>query len=166
MESVADIGTVTPQEKVRKPLQVLQPAATDRETLVGADRILRCIQSKEKAKGDKTKMIKKDVSKCKKITSKNKAIQTAQEKVEIEPEDLTSIANPSENYWQLLAERRKVALVNTLEENKKLSQRIEKLEEENRIYKEMLDETKTLIEVLQEEIEDRNINNSLDDSVL
>lgn len=48
-----------------------------------------------------------------------------------------------------MAERRRMVLVDTLEENKKLYQRIEKLEEENRIYKEMLDETRTLIEVLQ-----------------
>jgi len=42
-----------------------------------------------------------------------------------------------------------VALADTLEENKTLRQRIEKLKEENREYKEMLDETKTLIEILQ-----------------
>lgn len=42
-----------------------------------------------------------------------------------------------------------MALVNALEENKELLQRIEKLEEENHIYKEILDQTRTLIEVLQ-----------------
>lgn len=42
-----------------------------------------------------------------------------------------------------------MALADILEENKILRQRIEKLKEENREYKEMLDETKTLIEVLQ-----------------
>lgn len=62
---------------------------------------------------------------------------------------MSDLANPSENYWQLLAERRRVALADTLEENKTLRQRIEKLKEENHEYKEMLDETKTLIEVLQ-----------------
>lgn len=59
------------------------------------------------------------------------------------------IDNPNENYWQILAERRRMALVDTLEENKKLARDIEKLEEENRIYKEMLDETKLFVEVLQ-----------------
>lgn len=48
-----------------------------------------------------------------------------------------------------MAERRRVALADALGENKTLRQRIEKLKEENREYKEMLDETKTLIEVLQ-----------------
>lgn len=42
-----------------------------------------------------------------------------------------------------------MALVETLEENKKLVQRIEKLEVENRICKEIVDEMRTLIEVLQ-----------------
>jgi uncharacterized protein with NRDE domain len=55
-----------------------------------------------------------------------------------------------------LAEKRRIALKDALEENKKLSekkkelvQRVEELEEENRICKEMLDETKVLVEVLQ-----------------
>lgn len=48
-----------------------------------------------------------------------------------------------------MAERRRVALADTLDENKTLRQRIEKLKEENREYKEMLDETKTLVEILQ-----------------
>ncbi|XP_029676730.1 geminin-like [Formica exsecta] len=165
MESVTDIGTIASKEKIRKPLQVLQPTATGKETLVGTNRILRSVQQpKRKIKRNMIKTTKKDASK---ITTENKATQTAQEeKVKIEAEDLTS-DNPSDNYLQVLAERRRMVLLDTLEENKKLYQRIEKLEEENRIYKEMLDETKTLIEVLQEEIDDRNdINNSLDDSTL
>lgn len=42
-----------------------------------------------------------------------------------------------------------MALKDALEENKELAKRIEKLEEENRIYKEMLTETRALVEVLQ-----------------
>ncbi|XP_065890648.1 uncharacterized protein [Dysidea avara] len=34
---------------------------------------------------------------------------------------------PSEKYWELLAERRRVALANTLEENRELHKKIEKL---------------------------------------
>lgn len=58
-------------------------------------------------------------------------------------------AGPSENYWEVLAERRRIVLEDTLEENKELSDRVEKLEEENRLYKEMLDESRALVEVLQ-----------------
>lgn len=42
-----------------------------------------------------------------------------------------------------------MALVDASEENKRLVQQIEKLEEENRIYKEILEETRTFVEVLQ-----------------
>lgn len=59
------------------------------------------------------------------------------------------MAGPSENYWQVLAERRRIALKNALEENKEFIKQIEKLEEEKRIYKAMLDETRALVEVLQ-----------------
>ncbi|XP_071566080.1 uncharacterized protein [Temnothorax nylanderi] len=162
------VKTVAPKIKDRKPLHTLQPAATDKYTLVGADRTLRSCKSKEaKTKQDVTKTVKKDTSKFTKVTKKNKAVQTTREKIQIEVEDLTS-DNPSENYWQILAERRQTAFVDALEENKKLVQQIEKLEEENHVYKEMLDEMRTLVEVLQEQIEDdrNDINNSLDDSAL
>ncbi|KAL6265012.1 hypothetical protein P5V15_005104 [Pogonomyrmex californicus] len=115
---------------------------------------------------------KKDIpKKQKKVTTSNKAVQTAQEeRIKIDVEDLTStdLAGPSENYWQVQAERRRIALKDALEENKELVTRLEKLEEENRLYKEMLDETRALVEVLQDMIgDDRNdINNSLEDSAL
>ncbi|XP_029164389.1 geminin-like [Nylanderia fulva] len=168
MEPVTNIGTIAPKEKIRKPLQILQPAATDKETLVGSDRIFRPVQqSKKNTKSEDVAKSKRSALKHKKVTSEDKAIQTArEEKIIIEAEDLTS-ANPSENYWQVLAEKRRMALVNTLEENKTLSQRIEKLKEDNHIYREMLEEAKTLIEVLQEEIENNrsDMNNSSDNSV-
>ncbi|XP_011259001.1 geminin [Camponotus floridanus] len=168
MEPITNIEIIAHKE-TRKPLQILQPAATDKKILVGGDKVFRSTkqkQLKEKTKGNMAKT-KKD-AKSKKVTTENKAIQTVrEEELMIESEDLTSIANPSENYWQLLAERRRVALADTLGENKTLRQCIEKLKEENREYKEMLDETKTLIEVLQEEIETKDdINNLLNDDTL
>ncbi|CAK9809811.1 hypothetical protein ANTPLA_LOCUS6343 [Anthophora plagiata] len=134
--------TVTSEDKVRKSLHVLQPAATDKENLVGGGRMLRsALPTKETLKSDGTERSKND--------------------------DLTSEAGPSENYWEVLAERRRIALEDALEDNKELVERVEKLEEENRIYKEMLDESRALVEVLQEMIgEDRNdINNSLEDTL-
>ncbi|CAL1682527.1 unnamed protein product [Lasius platythorax] len=177
MESVTNVETIASKENVRKSLQVLQPAATDKETLVRADRILRCMQqSKERIKKDVTfktyrTKTKKSAPKCKKVTSENKATQTArEEKIIIKIEDLTSTVNPGKNYWQVLAERREMnELVDALEENKKLLQHVqegnkkfllntEKLREECHICKEMLDETRTLIEELREEMigNDRN----------
>jgi len=64
-------------------------------------------------------------------------------------ECLFDIDNPSENYWQVLAERRQTALENTLAENKKLEQHIEVLEEKVHVYKKQLDETRAFIEILQ-----------------
>lgn len=62
---------------------------------------------------------------------------------------MLTIAGPSENYWEVLAERRRIALEDALEDNRELIGRVEKLEEENRIYKEMLEESRSLVEVLQ-----------------
>lgn len=60
-----------------------------------------------------------------------------------------TLAGPSENYWEVLAERRRIALEDALEDNRELTERVETLEEENRIYKEMLDESRALVEVSQ-----------------
>ncbi|XP_015520387.1 geminin isoform X1 [Neodiprion pinetum] len=154
--------------KVRKSLRVLQPAAKDKENLVGAGRTLRSTASaKELLKNEMSeKTAKTETVKRKKVH--HKGIQTTQEKIKVSVEDLTSEAGPSENYWEVLAERRRIALEDALEENSALTERIVKLEEENRVCNEMLDETRALVEVLQEMIgEDGNgINNSLDDSAL
>ncbi|XP_012533296.1 geminin isoform X2 [Monomorium pharaonis] len=164
---------IASEDKVRKSLHELQPSAIDKETLVGADRMIKSTQQVKEVKSKKNVpvKIKKDVPKKQKnVTTNDKAVQTVPEKIDIEAEDLTctDLAGPSENYWQVLAEKRRIALKNTLNENKELIKRLEKLEEEKRIYKEMLDETKSLVEVLQDMIEDdrNDINNSLEDSVL
>jgi len=40
---------------------------------------------------------------------------------------------PGENYWQLLAEQRRIALVECLEENRMLHERLQLLEEEKEV---------------------------------
>ncbi|XP_078044721.1 geminin DNA replication inhibitor isoform X2 [Augochlora pura] len=167
---VSGAKTVASEDKVRPSLHVLQPTATDKENLVGGGRMLRsALATKEVLKPEITEKPKHDTTKRKKVSVKDKAVQTARgDKIKIEVEDLTSEAGPSENYWEVLAERRRIVLEDALEENKELSDRVEKLEEENRLYKEMLDESRALVEVLQDMLgEDGNgINNSLDDSAL
>ncbi|XP_046735499.1 uncharacterized protein LOC124404971 isoform X2 [Diprion similis] len=147
---------------------ISEPAARDKENLVGAGRTLRSTASgKDLVKNEMSeKTAKIEAVKRKKVY--HKGIQTTEEKIKVSVEDLTSEAGPSENYWEVLAERRRIALEDALEENSALTERIAKLEEENRVCKEMLDETRALVEVLQEMIgEDGNgINNSLDDSAL
>ncbi|KAF7408511.1 hypothetical protein HZH66_003048 [Vespula vulgaris] len=170
---VSGAKITTSEAKVRKSLHVLQPAATDKENLVGGGRMFKAdLPFKDALKKDiknTSEKSKKESKTRKKIVYKHKAVQTARgEKIKIEVEDLTSEAGPSENYWEVLAERRRIALDDALEENKELRERISKLQEENRLCKEMLDETRALVEVLQEMIgDDRNdINNSLEDSAL
>ncbi|XP_029158209.1 geminin-like [Nylanderia fulva] len=165
-----DEKTTVSEDKIRKSLHELQPSATNKETLVGADRMIKSQQLK-KTKSKRNVSQIKDGSKHKNVKTKDIAVQTIQkEKVQIEVEDLTctDAAGPSENYWQVIAERRRIALKDTLEKNEELVQCVKKLEEENRIYKDMLNETRALVEVLQEMIgDDRNgINNSLEDSTL
>lgn len=162
--------TVASEDKVRKSLHVLQPSATDKENLVGGGRMLRsALPVKESNKNEVIEKPKNEPTKRKKITFKDKAVQTARGgKIKIEVEDLTSEAGPSENYWEVLAERRRIALEDALEDNRVLNERVQTLEEEKRIYKEMLDESRALVEVLQEMLgeDGNNINNSLDDSAL
>ncbi|EZA56945.1 hypothetical protein X777_02796, partial [Ooceraea biroi] len=142
------------QDKGRRPLHTLQPAANDNEALVGADRIIKS-KSTHQLKEAKTKFntnntANKGKPKGRKKVKEDKAVQTArEEKVKIEVNDLISTDNPSENYWQVLAERRRIALENTLTENKRLEQYVESLEEKLHVYKEMLEETKVVVEVLQ-----------------
>ncbi|XP_017776644.1 PREDICTED: geminin-like [Nicrophorus vespilloides] len=64
-------------------------------------------------------------------------------------DDLTS-EETSENYWRLLAEKRKAVLDDSFKEIESLKEKVEALKEENKTCKEMLDESKTLVEVLQE----------------
>lgn len=70
--------------------------------------------------------------------------------------DLIDAPGTSERFWESLAERRRLALKNALEENKELVEKLnrseernKKLQEEKRVYKEMYDETVALVEVLQ-----------------
>ncbi|XP_025156849.1 geminin isoform X2 [Harpegnathos saltator] len=164
---------------------MLQPSAMDKENLVAAGRILRSNKQTKEAKTENVTSGKTRSSpsiKSKKITFEDKAVQTARgEKIKIEVEDLTSLAGPSENYWEVLAERRQIALDDAFDEIKTLKDRIgekqneinkikeqnKKLEEEKIVREEMLKELRTLIEVLQDMIQDdsSSINHSLDDSM-
>lgn len=54
----------------------------------------------------------------------------------------TLLASPKKIYWKILAERRQVALHDALEENKILSDQI-------KVYKDMLEDSRALVEVLQ-----------------
>lgn len=64
----------------------------------------------------------------------------------ITAEDLTS--NPGEIYWKTLAEKRRAALQEALDENSTLHQKIALLQEENSTLKQALAEATDVIDVL------------------
>lgn len=82
------------------------------------------------------------------------SIAAAQSKI-IE-EDLTTEGEPSEGYWKTLAEKRRVALDISLKENEELHEKVESLEEELTLSREMLQESKNLVELLTEIIQERD----------
>ncbi|KAK7864506.1 hypothetical protein R5R35_003119 [Gryllus longicercus] len=133
-------------------LHVLQHAATDKENLVGPGRIAiggdknkSTIENEKKMNENQTK-----VSLKKKKTTKVSSGENC--KKAVTASDLTS-EEPSEAYWKQLAETRRVALDEALNENQTLYEKIELLEQENEKAKEMLDEARCLIEVLNEIID-------------
>lgn len=136
-------------KNTRKSLKTLQHTATDKENLTGRP---YKITLKEAIVKDTKDITDKIDLKRKKIS--NKSIQAGSDN-KIKAEDLVSEDGPSENYWEVVAERRRIALEETLEENRLLHERIEELEEENRISKQMLEETKSLVEVLTEMVGDQ-----------
>ncbi|XP_026480537.1 geminin-like [Ctenocephalides felis] len=132
----------------RKTFKVLQQAATDKENLAGRPTSKICA-TKESSNKVHIDFIDKNDLKRKKIATTSKGVQ-ADAASSITADDLTSDAPSSEHYWQVIAERRREALDKTLEENELLHGQIADLVEENKSIKDMLDESRSLIEVLTE----------------
>lgn len=78
-------------------------------------------------------------------------------------EDLTTDGEPSEHYWKGLAEQRRIALEHSLRENEELHNKVVNLEEELNIARQMIDESKNLVEVLTEMIQDNNDSGMVND---
>lgn len=76
----------------------------------------------------------------------NKETQT--EKYITNVEDLTG-EEASADYWKRVAEKRQESLDESFKEIEKLKGNIEVLQEENRICKEMLEESRHLVQVFQ-----------------
>lgn len=67
---------------------------------------------------------------------------------------MTSLEGPSEKYWERLAESRRLALDDSLRENEGLHNRVRSLEEELNVTNEMLEEARSLVEILKEMLEE------------
>lgn len=69
--------------------------------------------------------------------------------------DLTS-ENVGEHFWEALAEKRRVALEESLIENQELYEKIANVEDELNQSKQMLEEARSLVEVLTEMLEEKD----------
>ncbi|KAJ8927319.1 hypothetical protein NQ314_020233 [Rhamnusium bicolor] len=136
----------------RRTLKVLQRAATDKENLVGRPQTFK----DAKAASD----FEKSEAKRKKPLMQNKSVQTGE--CIITAEDLTS-DEPSADYWRRLAETRGESLNKSFKEIEDLKSNIEVLQEENKICKELLDESKNLVEVLQEMLNEKDDDDDVDE---
>lgn len=149
----------------RKTLKVLQGAATNKENLAGRkiDKLNRLkgssvITSELTAKRKKTET--KAVETQTSPGQRTQQLQLQQKTITVE--DLTSNdeAGPSEHYWERLAERRRVALEDSLNENKRLYEHIESLEEELNTSRQELEEAKHLVAILTELINEESGDNA------
>lgn len=80
----------------------------------------------------------------------------------ITEEDLTTEGEPSHGYWKALAERRRLALDESLKENEELHEKVNDLEGKLNISRAMLDESRNLVEVLTEIIQEKDDESSDD----
>lgn len=87
---------------------------------------------------------------------RRKSSQETAEKLsnKITEDDLTTEGEPSSGYWKALAEKRRIALDISLKENEELHERIASLEEELEISRALTEESKNLVEVLTEMIQE------------
>ncbi|TDG51152.1 hypothetical protein AWZ03_002515 [Drosophila navojoa] len=147
------------QRKTLKPIQA-SANANDKENLTGRVSIVdhlsrlkagvnttpkygkrKCVDTAATTTTITTQDADTQTEDCASISDADKPITAA---------DLTSESEPGENYYKLLSEQRRVALEETLNENRHLHERIEGLEEEMKTMRQELDEAKTLVEVLKE----------------
>ncbi|KAJ8721968.1 hypothetical protein PYW08_004370 [Mythimna loreyi] len=148
------MSTQEPQETTRvtrRSLKTLQHTASDRENLVGRpSKSLKHQLSQESPPAD--------------VEVKRKNLSTKETQANLDTkitvDDLTNPEGPSEKYWELLAEKRQVALQDALDENEKLRKIIEDLKEENALFKQMLEEANSFVEVIKEELANTSNNDT------
>ncbi|CAH2048511.1 unnamed protein product, partial [Iphiclides podalirius] len=134
----------------RRSLKTLQHTANDRENLVGRpSKSLKHQLSQESLLDVEVKR--------KNLSSKETQVNLDSK---ISASDLTNPKGASEKYWQILAGKRQIALQEALEENEKLRKIIEELKQENILFKQMLEEANSFVEVIKEEL----ANSSKDDT--
>lgn len=146
----------------RKSLKVLQKTATDKENLVGRvpafigkEALARKTTVQDAASTPDNKRIKASTS------SQSCQTTPSLEGKSVTEDDLTS-DKVGESYWEIIAEKRRAALEESLVENEELYERIGTLESELNESRKLLEETRNLVEVLTEMLdESKSADNSL-----
>lgn len=69
---------------------------------------------------------------------------------------------PSEKYWNLVAEKKRIQLKDALDENKRLHKLKELLLQKNQHYKQMLEEANSFIDVFKEVVHDTADDTGID----
>lgn len=138
----------------RKTFKVLQGVATDKENLTGRTQLDKLSRLKA-AVHESTSLSNSEYAKRKKIDTKAVETQTSPDaksnnNKKITEEDLCSGTKPGEYYYERLAEKRREALEQSLEENQRLYERIDGLEEELNTSRQQLEEAHHLVAVLTE----------------
>ncbi|XP_022175915.1 geminin-like [Myzus persicae] len=143
----------------RKFLQTLQPSGGDKENLVGSGRFHEHNSDPNILKTQfKTEVEVKSEERKSGVAKVNPSLY---KKLIIE--DLTSTAGPSEQYWKVIAERRRKALEEVLEQNRNLHTVVMALEEENASCKKLLEQTTDLVNTLKEVLNDLDGTSTEDD---
>lgn len=143
----------------RKLLQTLQPSGVDKENLVGTGRFHETNPDHKILKPQsKTEVEVKSKEKKSGLAKINPSLYN-----KLIVEDLTSTAGPSEKYWQVIAERRRKALEDVLEQNRKLHNLVLTLEDENASCKKLLEQTTDLVNTLKDVLNEDNKPTSEDD---
>jgi len=130
---------------MRKFLQTLQPSSGDKENLVGTGRVQDSSDTKSLKPKGKTEVAGSSEEPKSVVAKINPSLYA-----NLIIDDLTNTAGPSESYWKVIAERRRKALEDVLEQNRKLHTVVIALEEENASCKALLDQTTDLVTTLQE----------------
>ncbi|PFX26180.1 Geminin [Stylophora pistillata] len=132
------------EKEKRKTLQVLQPAASGNGTLVGSRGVVRHNEMKlKKGKSPSSKLKQQKIkiphksgnsssSTCADSSDSDTAVSSARKLVNCLSKD-----PPPERYWELLAEERRLALQEALEENERMHKELEELRERNKSLEEI-----------------------------
>lgn len=133
-------------------MKTIQTTATDKENLVGR---LPAYIAKESLIKPISIAKDEDLKHKKAAAVASSSSQTLPASSLISEEDLTSESTVGDVYYEILAEKRRLALEETLEENEYLHDKCERLESELNLSKQLLDETRDLVNVLTEMLQEK-----------